>query len=872
MAANIEHQVICKIIETQDFHTVTKLKIDDTFFLSDSQTKEAFRFMWEHYHNEHTYGSVPSWQLLQQRFYGFPWSYSYDTLASLCQELRRYKMRADILSFTDEISQVVDTDPSQAMAILREAVTRLSTQHEITSDLLLSNAYEQLYTDYNTVANAQGVTGIPFPWDLLNEDTQGMHPSQFIVLYGRPKSMKCVVEGQKIMMKDGSLVPIEKVPEHTMVPSYTEKDGKIRWAKARRVNSGVKNSVEVTTESGLRLRTSTEHLYMVPGGGYARICDLLPGSYIATSRILPNWEPTSSIEPGEAQLLGLLTGDGNYTRSEIQFTTADDEILQTVKSLASTLFDCDTNVAGRPIEYRITGRGEHRKNKLLDRLRELGVHGKKSTQKEVPEDLFRASKSAIASFLAALIDTDGHVSSNWVAWNSSSRKLLEGVQHLLMRFGVRGRIKEVVTNYGTLSYVLYVYSKEQHVILAINIGLKLCLSVKRNALLRLANLDITEKRNVDSIPYNDLLLAKILMAKSNMPWPKWNTSKLDAGKLFRRSGNISRHLLQKLANEFSSAELYKESNNEIIWERIDSIESLSFLPCYDICIEDGQDPNFVVEGFIVHNTWIALVIACFAYLRGMRVLIWSLEMNETQLLKRIACIICQVDYDKFKKGKLDPATQQRVWQVLMAIRDEELVKVNHSGHAPALLVVHPRGDTNGVSSLQAKIREFKPDLALVDGMYLMRDDRQKVRSIDWKAITHISQDLKRTASLFQIPIIGVTQANRGADKDPKKADLMELSYSDALAQDCDLCMRVHKQKDPASQDWEIVLSIPGGRDTQLDGFVVYGCAATNFGFKRATITDPNNPQPQQNSGNKKSGGGGGNSNNGPPALPGWGRS
>lgn len=462
MAANIEHQVICKIIETQDFHTVAKLKIDDTFFLSDSQTKEAFRFLWDHYHNEHTYGSVPSWQLLQQRFAGFPWSYSYDTLASLCQELRRYKMRADILSCTDEISQVVDTDPAQAMAILRETVTRLSTQHEITSDLLLSNAYEQLYTDYNTVANAQGVTGIPFPWDILNEDTQGMHSSQFIVLYGRPKSMK---------------------------------------------------------------------------------------------------------------------------------------------------------------------------------------------------------------------------------------------------------------------------------------------------------------------------------------------------------------------------------------------------------------------------TWIALVIACFAYLKGMRVLIWSLEMNEIQLLKRIACIICAVDYDKFKKGKLDPATQQRVWQVLMAIRDEELVKVSHSGHAPALLVVHPRGDTNGISSLQAKIREFKPDLALVDGMYLMRDDRQKVRSIDWKAITHISQDLKRTASLFQIPIIGVTQANRGADKDPKKADLMELSYSDALAQDCDLCMRVHKQKDPASQDWEIVLSIPGGRDTQLDGFVVYGCAATNFGFKRATMTDPNNPQPQQgNSGNKKSSGGGNNTNNGPPALPGWGRS
>jgi hypothetical protein len=456
MGANIEYQVICKIIETRDFHTVEKLKIDETFFLLEAQTKEVFRFLRDHYHNEHTYGSVPSWELLQQRFHGFPWVYSYDTLSSLCQEIRRYKMRADVLSCIDEMNQVVDSDPLQAMAILREGSTRLSTSHEITSDLLLSNAYEQLLAEYNTVANAQGVTGIPFPWEILNEDTQGMHPSQFIVLYGRPKSMK---------------------------------------------------------------------------------------------------------------------------------------------------------------------------------------------------------------------------------------------------------------------------------------------------------------------------------------------------------------------------------------------------------------------------TWIALVIACFAYLKGMRVLIWSLEMNELQLLKRIACIICKVDYDKFKKGKLDPATQQQVWQVLMSIRDEELVKINHSGHTPSLLVVHPRGNSNGVNALQAKMREFNPDLVLVDGMYLMRDDRQKVRSIDWKAIAHISQDLKQTASQFQLPIIGVTQANRGADKDPRKADLAELAYADALAQDCDLCMRIHKQKDQSSHEWEIVLSIPGGRDTQLDAFVINGMAATNFEFKRATVTDPSNPQapPHSNSNNKKGG------NSGPPILPQWGR-
>lgn len=458
MAANVEHQVICKIVETQDFHTVAKLKIDESFFLSDSQTKEAFRFIRDHYHNEHTYGSVPSWQLLEQRFYGFPWSYSYDTLPTLCQELRRHKMRIDLQNTADEIMQIADQDPLAAMNILRQAATTMSTQHEITNDMLLSNAYEQLQAEYNMIANAQGVTGIPYPWEILNDDTQGMHPGQFIVIYGRPKSMK---------------------------------------------------------------------------------------------------------------------------------------------------------------------------------------------------------------------------------------------------------------------------------------------------------------------------------------------------------------------------------------------------------------------------TWVALVMAVHAYLRGLRVLVWSLEMNEMQMLRRIAAIIANVDYDKFKKAQLDPATISRVWQILLTIRDEEMQKMNGTGHTSALLVTQPRGESSGTGALQAKIAEFNPDLVVVDGMYLMRDDRQKVRSIDWKAVAHISQDLKQTARIFQIPIIGITQANRGADKDPKKADLAELAYADAIAQDCDLCLRVHKQKDQNTQEWEIVLSIPGGRETQLDGFVINGMAATNFAFKRATFTDPNaQPQPQQQQGQKQNKQ---QQPHGPPTLPKWGQ-
>lgn len=846
MGANVELQLICKIVDVHDFHTVERLKIDESFFLGDSntisQTKEAFRFIRDHYHNEITYGSVPSWELLQKRFYGFPWTPSWDTLPTLCQELRRLKLRSQILSLADEINQKADVDPGAALEAVREASITLVSQHDLSDDMLLSAAGEQLYEDYQLVASGHGLTGIPWPWDILNEDTQGIHKGNFIVIYGRPKSMKCVVDGEKIMMRDGALVPIEKVPEKTEVPSYTERTGRVRWANARRVSSGEKDCVEVTTESGLCLRTSTEHLYMIPGGGYERICKLRPGSYIATARTLPSWSPSSDMSDEEAQLLGLLVGDGNYTRGEVQFTSEDEEIVTLVRNRVSVLYGCSMVQESRPIEYRIVGVNNH--NALLDRLRELGMHGKKGPKKTVPDELYRASKSAICAFLGGMLDTDGHVSSDATIWNSSSRELLDGAQHLLTRLGVRGKIGEVTTNYGTLAYTLVVHSKEQNLILYTYLKPYLCLTRKRDALRHLAGRDIREKRNSDAIPYSDTLFSKILAAKAGKKWPRWGHSKLDVGKLFRRTGRISRHLLELVAEGLQSEELLHEVEKEIIWEKIKSIEPIGRLSCSDICIDDGQDPNFVVGDFIVHNSWMALYVASMAYMTNMRVLVYSLEMSRIQVLRRCAAIISRVDYDKFKKGKLDPATQQRVFDILYTLRDDELYKTN-GVHSSALMATSPSSESSGVATLQAKIREFDPDLVIVDGMYLMKDDRVKARTIDWKSISHISQDLKRTASHMNVPIIGVTQANRGASKDPKQADLAELSYADALGQDCDLCMRVTKQKDQSSNENEIVLSFPGSREGILENFVIHGIPATNFTYKRATVVDPSNPQSSQ---------------------------
>jgi replicative DNA helicase len=242
------------------------------------------------------------------------------------------------------------------------------------------------------------------------------------------------------------------------------------------------------------------------------------------------------------------------------------------------------------------------------------------------------------------------------------------------------------------------------------------------------------------------------------------------------------------------------------------------------------------------KSWVGFYIAVYAYLVcRRRVLIYTREMSPALVAQRVAALIGQVDYKAFKNGTLQPELRQKVFTILQELMDDEKAAGAYGQHQPCLVVTSDRSSTGaggGVGWLQAKIRDLKPDLVIVDGMYLMKDDRTKQRTVDWKQIAHISQDLKLTCQDFDIPIIGITQANRSAQK-TKGDDLTEIAYADALGQDADAVFRVNKtvKIDEATKQkrTELLISAPGIREGQLDGIVIHGEPATNFSFIRKVV-------------------------------------
>jgi len=235
----------------------------------------------------------------------------------------------------------------------------------------------------------------------------------------------------------------------------------------------------------------------------------------------------------------------------------------------------------------------------------------------------------------------------------------------------------------------------------------------------------------------------------------------------------------------------------------------------DVIIFYGRPKNM--------KSWIVTLIAVWAYLTGnARVMFYTREMREDAILRRAASIICGVDYEALKTWTLDPILKDQVKQVLKHLKGDE--KAIHAGSKKrkAFWVTNDSDDRElggSIMSLQAKIEQYEPDLVIVDPIYRMRIPGSKRPDTDWHNIYQISRELKDTAQMFDIPIVATNQAKTAAEKTHGR-NTDELAYGDAIIQDCDLAVRVMRGFNEDSNQWELKLVIPAGREVNINGIVV----------------------------------------------------
>lgn len=102
----------------------------------------------------------------------------------------------------------------------------------------------------------------------------------------------------------------------------------------------------------------------------------------------------------------------------------------------------------------------------------------------------------------------------------------------------------------------------------------------------------------------------------------------------------------------------------------------------------------------------------------------------------------------------------------------------------------PNRPVQDVKEVRSLIYSHRPDLVIIDGIYLMQGASGDNH---WEKITHISRDLKQTAEGEGIPVMGIHQASRNAVG--RRVEVEHVAYADALAQDCDLLLAVNPEED-----------------------------------------------------------------------------
>jgi replicative DNA helicase len=161
--------------------------------------------------------------------------------------------------------------------------------------------------------------------------------------------------------------------------------------------------------------------------------------------------------------------------------------------------------------------------------------------------------------------------------------------------------------------------------------------------------------------------------------------------------------------------------------------------------------------------------------------VFSLEMSKQQLAQRMLCSRGGVDAHKLRKGALSSADFQK-----LAITVGELAK------APIWV-----DDAAGLTILEfrAKARRLKMQhdikMIMIDYLQLMDNPAAESRQ---QAIGEISRGIKAVARELMIPIITLSQLNRGSEgRDGHRPRMSDLRESGSIEQDADVVALLHRE-------------------------------------------------------------------------------
>ena len=176
---------------------------------------------------------------------------------------------------------------------------------------------------------------------------------------------------------------------------------------------------------------------------------------------------------------------------------------------------------------------------------------------------------------------------------------------------------------------------------------------------------------------------------------------------------------------------------------------------------------------------------------GMATAVFSLEMSRTEITMRILSAEATIQLQDLRKGLKGQEQWNKLARVMGKISD-----------APLFIDDSPN---MSLMEIRAKCRRLKQQhnlkMVIIDYLQLMSSGK-KVESRQ-QEVAEFSRALKLLAKELEVPVIAISQLNRGpeqrTDKRPQMSDLRE---SGSIEQDADLVILLHRDRSDPERDGE----------------------------------------------------------------------
>jgi deoxycytidine triphosphate deaminase/intein/homing endonuclease len=376
------------------------------------------------------------------------------------------------------------------------------------------------------------------------------------------------------------------------------------------VPQGRKPVFELTTRLGHRIRATENHPFRTIDG-WTPLSALRAGDRIAAAREVPVFG-SSPLPEWEATLLGLMVSEGqcHAPGHSPTFTNFDPVLSDLAERCVAEGLGMRTTEASDGV-FRLVnhaGRGGvPEPNRATLWLRRHGI-ACRSAEKSVPAAVFRAPRAAVATFLRALFSGDGSVYASrhgvFFEYASMSRRLVEDVHHLLLRFGLVTRLRSKRTAYGTTAH--RVECTDRDVVLRIGEEIGFWPGSEKHVrleteILPALRLRGARKSNFDTLPPSAWSRVSAGAARTGVVANRHGVGRLSSPQ------SLPRRLAASAAAAFDDPELGELATSGPVWDVVESIVPAGEDEVFDLTVPGGE--NFLANGLFVHNSTYA---RCFA--------------------------------------------------------------------------------------------------------------------------------------------------------------------------------------------------------------------------------------------------------------------